>query len=201
VTSQTKTKLKRWAKNSPIYLLMLIGLVAFIYFVLYRPLAIHQEKKNFEKAEASLNELYEKIVQKIGLPDQKKNNKSCGYSSVVFGRGDLGCAVSISALYENINSDSATLKMKQIATFIGNKLYPGAGTRNQEGFVPKDRNPVQSFRQDYKKFNDLSCTVSYSYPVYPTYSYSIFQTEFAENILIELSCGGPAKAEHYPVSN
>jgi hypothetical protein len=200
VTSQTKTKLKRWAKNSPIYLLMLVGLVAFIYFVLYRPLSIHQEKKNFEKAEASLNELYEKIVQKIGLPDQKKNNKSCGYASRAYGRGDRSCSIGIMILFKNKGSTESTQLMQTAAKLVNDSGLSLLG-EPVDSFRPAGEYPGnQNIRQDYTKIAGLTCTVQYTYPI-SAKSNSSFTGLALENFSVELNCGGQAKAEHYPVSN
>lgn len=180
---------------------MFVGAVLFVYFVLYRPYTIHLEKKSYEKAESSLNELYEKIVQKIGLPDQKKNNKSCAYSSEEFGRGNLGCAISIQLLYEDASVTTANSKMSAIAPMVDSQLYPGAGTRDQKEFVSANLNNNQTFGQDYSSFDDISCTVSYRFPFISVQHEAIFETTNEENLFIELVCGGSAKAEHYPVSN
>jgi hypothetical protein len=162
---------------------------------------VRQDKKRFEKAEASLDELYAKIVATVGKPDQEKQDKSCAYASREFEKGPLGCAISVSALYENTTFGAANSKMTQITPLISNKVYPGPGEKYQTNFVPLAENNNQSFAQDYKKFVSISCAVDYIYPAYPSYSSSPFQTKYTENFQIELSCGGSAKAEHYPVSN
>jgi len=189
------------AKNLPIYLLMTVGIVVFVYFVLYRPYATHQEKKDFEKAEAALNELYDKIVAKIGKPDQEKKVNKCSYASREFGRGPRSCSVNIYVLYENRGLEAANTMTKNVATITGTQLYPGPGEESLAEFVVAQYPHVsQYFDQEFNDIESITCGARYSYPVYPTYStIDPLQTTFHENLQIELSCSGSAKSEHYPV--
>ncbi|OGL29681.1 hypothetical protein A3D14_03615 [Candidatus Saccharibacteria bacterium RIFCSPHIGHO2_02_FULL_47_12] len=205
MTTQTKIKLKRMAKNLPIYFLMTVGIMVFVYFVLYRPYAIHQEKKDFEKAEATLNELYDKIVAKIGKPDQEKKVNKCSYSSSFSEfetRGDRSCDVAIYALYENKNAEQSNTIMKTASQIVGtSQIRKVFGSQQQNAFVPiVSPSTQQSFAQDYNNVSGLRCGVSYSYPI-EAGLYEVFKPKAAESIEIELSCYGSARAEHYPVSN
>lgn len=181
---------------------MFVGAVLFVYFVLYRPYTIHLEKKSYEKAESSLNELYEKIVQKIGLPDQKKNSKSCKYTTEEFGRGFRSCSVSIYALYENKTAQEANDLMGDIMPIAGSfpitKVY---GSKQPDIFLSSSAyQDKQSFTQSLGGMDDLTCSIGYTYRIVAS-PYEMFTPKSSDNLVVELSCGGSAKAEHYPVSN
>src|SRR3989344_6777709 len=176
--------------------LVIVGFVG--YFGIYKTIAVKQEKDRFLKAQASLEDLSKQIEAKIGKPDQIKRDRSCGYSSpfsMFDKRGYRSCFVGVYILYENKGLEDANSKMSQISPLISAKLYPGAGEKYQKEFIPVTQNNHQSFSQDYKNFGEISCSVSYSYPQFPTFSTDTFQTTFKENFQVILSCGGDARAE------
>jgi hypothetical protein len=200
-TVSTKTRFHVTKKNWVMVVVLVIGIGLAGYVAVY-PLAMEKiEKDNFKKARAGLEDLYGQIEAKIGKPDQIKRDQSCAYASREFVRGPRSCGSSIVFLYENKSFEEVNSKMSQASPLVSNKLYPGAGVRHQTQFIPSSQNNNQSFGQDYKKFGDITCSVNYSYPVYPTYLSNPFQTHFTENFQIELSCGGSARAEYFPVKN
>src|SRR3990167_1392881 len=102
-----------WDKVLGIVGLILVVLVAG-YFGWWRPHQIKEEKKQFEKAQASIEQLYSQIEAKVGKPDQVKRENKCSYTSVEFGRGSRSCDVIIFGLYENRSTAQANELLKNI---------------------------------------------------------------------------------------
>jgi hypothetical protein len=211
VTAKTKAKIQKLIKSLPIYCLILVGLTAFSYFIVYQPYAVRQDKKRFEKAEASLDELYAKIVATVGKPDQEKKDKSCVYSSPFNEfqtKGDLSCAVDLYFLFSPKSLASSNYVMAAMSKIIGTSPHNSQGEHdylgrpNPKNFVGYNgRGLSQKFSQNLNiQFDNVSCGISYIYPVV-----ALFDKEFSnlatENLEIILDCSGSARAEHYPVSN
>jgi len=193
--------IKKYANKIFLGFVFVVGLTAVSYIFVYRPYSIRQDKERFTKAEASLDEVYNQIVAKVGKPDEVKKDNNCAYANRVYGKGPRSCSVGIYLLYENKNSSSASSTMADVAPIIGSKIYAGPGERDQTNFVPVQLNKTQSFSQDYKQFGEIDCGIDYLYPVSPSNQNDTFQTSFDENLEITLICGGPAKAEHFTVKN
>lgn len=193
--------IKKYANKIFLVLIFVVGLSAASYILVYKPYSIRKDKEKFTKAEASLDEVYNQIVAKVGKPDEVKKDKNCAYANRVYGKGPRSCSVGIYLLYKNKNSSISSSIMTDVAPIIGSKKYVGPGERDQTNFVPVQQNKTQSFSQDYKQFGDIDCGIDYLYPVSPSNQNSAFQTTFDENLEITLICGGPAKAEHFTVKN
>ena len=197
-----KIKSRSFRQNIPTYLALLVGSSILAYFVIYLPVAKYVEKKHFAQAEVSLDNLYNQIVAKIGKPDEVKKDKSCSYASQEFGRGSLGCSVGISVLYKNKNASESSSLMKSSAVVVGTGLRESLGRKQLTSFVSKqDLSGPQSFGQSHTFLKSIACSVSYSYPISPTYINSVFHPTSQENLEIDLNCGGPAKAEYFPLRN
>ena len=164
-------------------------------------LLLYLIKKNFEKAEASLNELYGKIVAAVGKPDQEKKLNRCSYTSQVFSKGARSCDVIIYGLYEARDADTSTQLMKNISSIVGSsRVKKVRGIIAEDSFVAGSSMNPHSFGQDHMNISAIDCVGSYSYPV-SNGTNKIFTSHSDQNFELVLSCGGPAKAEHYPVSN
>lgn len=202
---ETKTTINKVLRI--VFIVIAAGL--FLYLLVYRPVAIYLEKRNYTRAQSSLEDLLVKIEGKVGKPDQIKREQSCHYASQKFARGSRSCSVTIFALYENKNSQESTIIMNNAAQTVGSNLridYITASERKngERGniFIKSDRKVNQTFHQDLTNIHALYCGVSYSYPMPPDPYYLVtdsFQTKSPENIQIDLSCSGDAIYEHFPV--
>lgn len=179
-----------------------LGLAAvscIVYFFIIKPIQIRNQKQNFAKAEARLDDLEKQIEQKIGKPDQIKKDKSCSYASRVYERGPRVCGISIYMLYANRNLDFANRTLKSATDLVGTKLYNQLLRDEASEFTPYDgRGASQSFSQALPNPGNLNCSIQYLFPVVPLHD-KTFPDASGENVEIALSCGAPAMAELYPV--
>lgn len=180
--------------------LLITGIALFaLYFFAYQPLQIRKEKQNFAKAETSLDNLAKQIEDKVGKPDQIKKDKSCGYASRVSQRGPRGCSLSIYFIFENKNNITATEFMSSVSKLVGKGELQRLGDKKIKSFVPVDQyRGDQSISQPYINIDELSCSVQYKYPALKVLEQPLGLNS-PENLQLELSCGGPAMAEYYPI--
>lgn len=199
----TSQKLFSMFKKTGLIVLGLIALSLFTYILVIRPLQIRHQKQNFDKAEASLDQLYNQIVAKVGKPDQYKKDKVCSYISQEFGKGPRNCHVSIYLLFENKDSAASTSLMNRVSFFSMSQLKSERLNSSLDSFKNylQIKGP-QTFDQKYSQIGNVQCGISYSYPVHPTYAtIDPIMTKANENLQIELACSGPAMAEFYTVKN
>ena len=192
-----KTKLKRFF----IGLLSLIALLLISYFLIIRPIQVRRNHSDFVKAEASLETLSQKIIAQVGQPDQIVRSNECGYASREFGRGARGCGVGISLKYPSSTPQFADESFLKARTVVGTTLYNTFGqtrTNFDKEFIGfKDLDGADSFEQDYKHVGGLSCGVSYKYG--PSQMHTSVKNRVS-GFEINLSCGGSAMAEFFPVT-
>ena len=192
--------IKKYANKVFLVLVFVVGLTAVSYVFVYRPFAIRQDKERFTKAEASLDEVYNQIVAKVGKPDEVKKDKSCHYANRAYGKGPRSCSVGIYLLYENKNSSSASSITEKLAAIAGTKLTL-FGEKTTASFIPSEnKRGDQTLTQENKTIEGLACSTDYIYPVLPSSS-KRFQPVSSENLEVVIACGGPAKAEHFTVKN
>lgn len=167
-------------------------------FFVIRTIQIHTQKQNFAKAEASLDALAKQIEAKVGKPDDIKKEKSCGYASRVYEKGPRGCSISIFLFFSGKDSTQATGLTSQISPLVSNKEVQRLGEITHT-FVPFDQyRGDQTLSQAYYDIGSLSCSVQYVYPVSKKLNQP-FEPKESENLQLELSCGGVAMAEFFPV--
>lgn len=192
--------IKKYANKIFLVLVLVVGLSAASYILLYRPYSIRKDKERFTKAEASLDEVYNQIVAKAGKPDQVKKDKSCAYANRVYGKGPRSCSVGIYLLYENRNNLVASSITEKAATVSGAQLTV-FGEKSTGSFSSiTEKRGDQTISQGYNSIEGLACSIDYIYPVLPSSS-KTFQPTTNENLEVVIACGGPAKAEHFTVKN
>ncbi|HLB66551.1 MAG TPA: hypothetical protein VJJ78_03080 [Candidatus Saccharimonadales bacterium] len=194
-----KSKLHRIVKNISFSIIGLVVLGGLAYVVVIRPIQIKNDKNNFLKAQSSIEDLYSKIVAKIGKPDQVKKEQSCAYANRAYGKGPRSCAVGIFFLYEKRDLRHVNLLLAKSTQSVGQDVYPGPGEKYQNAFISLKKNGDQNFSQDLMSVNTISCTANYSFPVYPSFFTSLFKPQSNSNFMISLTCGGSSKSEHFPV--
>jgi len=175
------------------------------YVFVYSPYSIRQDKERFTKAEASLDEVYNQIVAKVGKPDEVKKDNNCAYANRVYGKGPLSCGTDILFVYSVNNEGSAN----SILTSVNN-MFTGSRQNFSITYVPKihsfsalkDRKDFQEVNEDLvEKLTKISCYLTYKYASYDNALLPISFLNNSQNIVVELGCGGPAKAEHFTVKN
>ena len=160
------------------------------------------EKRNFAKAEASLDSLAQQIQDKVGKADEIKKEKTCSYASRVIGKGPRGCGVRVLLLFKDKDPVISTKVMSEISAGIGTKLYDYLGRNIPLAFEKYDgRGPSQEFSQSSNNsYGAVTCAIRYVHPVVPLYD-KAFADVSSENLQIGLSCSGPARAEYFPLAD
>ena len=82
---------------------------------------------------------------------------------------------------------------------MGTPYRESMGNKNVREFSI-DQSGSRVFYQDYLVNNKPPCGIGYSYPIVSS-SFETFQSQYNNNFKVDVSCGGPAKAEHFPVKN
>ncbi len=179
---------------------VLIGGAA--YLLLVRPLQIANEKKQFEKARLSIEELYTKLEAKIGTPDQIKRESYCSYTSAKFSKGRRACSVKINGAYLNVDLLRANTIMSDAASLFNSALsnYSVESRDQPSQFVSPDINHRgdQSYSQSIDSVEGFGCGVQYLYPVVQDQVDPYIQ-RFNNTLFIEIYCSKDSKAEHYPL--
>jgi hypothetical protein len=195
--SLTKQNLWKWAVG-----LLVLGVVAYVG-------AIINEKRQFSQAEKQIGDVYSKIIDIAGEPDQEFKEKSCGYSSAKLSKGRLNCSVYRSILYENMNEAEANDLINELTTraklpALRNNIVTGQGKYfdiivSPDKFSEQTNN--QNFGQELQNFGGVSCYISYVFPVWPEKATSLMpSTDSSENLLIEINCTKQgAMREHFPI--
>lgn len=173
------------------------------YALVVRPLQIHNQKQNFDKAEASLDALAIQIQDKIGKADETKKEKTCGYSSQEFGRGPLGCGVQVGTVYAVSDVKEANVLNSEIRKFLLSSPSLSVTYDSEKTFLePKNENQVQRNGYDIK-FTDVSlgCSIGLVFANNISPDLLLKSQLQQKNLSIELSCGGPALKEFYPLKD
>lgn len=156
------------------------------------------ERPRFAQAQSDLNDLYVSITKQVGAPSDHKAVQSCSYTSVEIGRGALSCDVYEYFTYKVSDQADAQSLSAQLATLTKNNakiLHYESSTWSTSG-----QGYVQIASDDFTTQSELECGTDYWFFTGP-----LIPSEFPINdvkpssLLIELSCGGGARAEYYPV--
>ena len=196
-----RTKTQKIIRYS-IYGLLVVGILGVVFYgLVVRPLQIHNQKQNFDKAEASLDALATQIQDKIGKADETKKEKSCDRANLLSEKGPLSCDIAIYMLFTDKNALKATDLMHNVVALLAGSPTLKILGKPVTAFVPRDvYGGDQTIDQDSDDFANLNCGVQYIYPVIPKLDQP-FKTTNAENLLVSLSCSGSATKEFYPLKD
>lgn len=171
-------------------LLAVIALLAWIAVV--NPYLTRKEKQRFEAAAASLQTLADEIQTKVGKADDVNVEKSCGRAHMKSEDGPVSCNVMVALSYNPPEYSDANTTLNDVALFIGAPLRRGPLTKEVYFSPnPSDKKP-EIIYQNNPKIEPLSCVNTYEL-------YSLDTRPKA--LVVQLSCGGPARAEHYPLKD
>jgi hypothetical protein len=192
------TKTKSRLNNVFLGLLILVAVGVLGWFFAVKPILAAQEKKRFEKAAASLQQLADEIQAKIGKADEVTKEESCGRAHLKNDRGPLLCDTGYKLVFKNKNAADATGTMLQIAKFSSSELRKGndfglvSDEKSEFEFsVRKNGHTGQIFYQDLSDRFSLGCSASYRHEIEKTIGILTF----------EISCGNKSLAEHFPLRN
>lgn len=183
-----------------IYSLLGAGVLGcVVLFFVVRPLQIHNQQRSFDKAEANLDTLATQVQEKIGKANEIKKTKSCDRANLLNAKGPLGCDISVGLLYLDSNSTQSSEKMISISDFLKSPVRIGSGATHGSTFLSRSTtNGLQIFYSDVENVDKLSCSASFRYP--STVDEKLADTQI-EQFLVNLSCGGSAYKEYYPLKD
>lgn len=165
-----------------------------LWFLVINPLLIRAEKQRFESASAELEKLANQIQQKIGTPILFGGKNSCGRSNLKLDEGPLICNVKYFLEYNTTSVEQSNQLLSTLGSMYDSPLREGPLAKSTV-FTDRAEKSVQIIYQDIGKLSDFSCVQSYEY--YPTGN----AKSDGQQVKIVLNCGGPARAEHYPVED
>jgi hypothetical protein len=195
--------LKSWLKdpkNRPaITVTIVLVLIAGLWG--YHAVAKWQNKRQFEHARASIDQLYSDIVANVGKPDNHKRTDICSRPNMKFEQGPLSCDVDLSFIYGVENEPEALDKMHKIQNVINSHK-----DFNSQGAVSKlissssiGSNLYQGARDTYK-YEDLDCVVVFTYDT-PSETYLELTNSLSKKTFyISIGCGGYARSEVFPLA-
>jgi hypothetical protein len=192
-------------KSQRVLRYVLISVLVIVLGVFaYQLYKVRQEKRDFAKAEQTIDSLAQQIEQTIGRPDQTKKNKSCGYANRKFEKGPLGCSVGVQLVYGVDNVISANQMRGDIDNTIrANPTLFTVVFESGDTFVPIEAPHIVQ-RSDY----DLglsgkrpSCSLGIMYTTSTNSSLSLRSSTHPENIFLEITCGGETISKLFPVND
>lgn len=173
---------------------VLLGTATYIFLV-------QKEKAQFAQAEKEIDALYAQIVDKVGKPDQEKKEKTCGYASRVYGKGPRYCNINSYLLYSRSNVTNSNRIMKTVSDVAGLSPTDHLARKDIVSFSQYEGVGLdQRFSDDLITSSNKTCSINFSYPVLPSLTAPLKPGD-KENLLISIHCGGPARAEHFPVKD
>jgi len=178
--------------------LVVVGIFAGIKYAQHN-LAVKQERAAFEKSYKEVSERADRLSA-VYKPDERKDSKTCDYTSAKFSKGSLGCGVNVELWYKDTSVEEANKILKTNASFNPSEVLDpnSAGTIKDVPYFYKlsqdemERKVRQQIRQKFTSASP-SCGVGYTY---------ISTKNLAKEPLglrVSMGCSGNAKAEYYPV--
>jgi len=179
-------------------------LAVLSYVLVIRPLQIRHQKAQFDKAEANIDALALQIENTIGKPDDSKKVKSCSYASREIGKGPRGCGIQYGSVYGVKDSSSAYSVHQKLEEVLRSSSSPFSITYSSgKTFSPlMTDNQVQTSGYDIAADNsNIHCSINLTYAKSKNSDLLISSNSQSENLSIELSCGGPAMTEFFPLKD
>lgn len=187
-TQRVLSKVRGFSTNTWMLILAASVLGSIGLYFAYRQYAIVQDRKQFERAEVVVDQLYAGIVQALGEPITNTKDKSCSYASAKFARGTRGCGISVKSTY-NISEKNKPIDLgRKIATQIRDEdlvvLFSSIEGKNYESLDPSYSGSIELASDGTSK----KCYISLTENINTSSTVTIFA-----------GCSGRAQAEYYPV--
>ena len=181
-------------KVTAVFTVLLLALLMWLFgsWIVWN-VQVNSERRRYLGADRVLGN-FKNEIEKTG-PSHFSHYHECSYTGngSIFAIKYLGCNVTTQAIYDNLSKQDATIKVDQTKDLIHRDYIT---VKNQGNYDPNDL-AVNSFSL-YK----IRCFYDASY-----YDRAASRYKWPEEIssddktvlFIEISCGGSAKAEYFPV--
>lgn len=181
------------------YLLILFA-VLVVAAIAYRIYQIQQEKRDFAKAEQSIDSLALQIEQLIGKPAETRKEKTCARASRKFDAGPLACTVSSFMLFRDKGLNGSNDAFSKVSNFVTSPVYESLGRDTVTKFTDYEgRGMGLTLLQDFQSpGSDITCKISYTHPVVDTFE-KVFEKTQLTDLRLAISCGGPTIKALYPM--
>ncbi|MBA3758271.1 hypothetical protein H0X10_01395 [Candidatus Saccharibacteria bacterium] len=189
-------KIKKWLKLALKGVLLLIFVSVLAWFFVINPYLIRQEKKRFDQAAISLEQLAQEIQTKIGPANEVIQDNSCGRANLKSEKGPLSCSVSSSLTYAINNTEDANILLTEASTLNTNELREGPLATDIVFVSPSKSKSTQIIYQNIGVIESFRCVTSYEYSFDDT-----LEVTSKHNLKIIVNCGGAAKTEYFPIES
>lgn len=199
---QSKALNKKFKIHNPRRFVLLALLVLGLGYITYNQIVLYQDKQLFKRAEIKVDEIHNQIIAITGEPSKVVSQKSCGRASLKHSQGPLLCNTTKHNVFQVSNFAEATHLLNEVSRLSAHALRSTSLTQGATHvFVEQAHNSrPQEFFQKLEDFKSLNCTLSYEYPInIQSAYYELLMPLATENLRIGISCGGPAKSQHYPL--
>lgn len=179
---------------------LLVGVAG--WFFVADPILDQRDKDRFLHAEARLEQVLDDKILPVAEPDHIEREQSCRYSGTKFSRG-INCKTQIHLAYTDLNTRESGSLVADITSSSFSMVLGGGGTFKK---VQSPDTVFESYNQASQQLfdtNGLSCSIRYLHPITQTQEDLIFENIATrhEGMHIILSCSGPARAKHFPLSS
>lgn len=155
-TAKKKMAQRRWSGRKigfiAIGLVLLASLALWGIQTIRHNRAVVRERAQFMAAKADLHELAQQLAKEIGPPTASKEEQSCSYANIAYGKGALGCLLSLESTY------ISKISPQEMNLIIEKSLKVGLTFR-------ADVLPSSEFeqRRNYSFiYRDFSCSAGYT---------------------------------------
>ncbi len=183
-----------------------IIMILVLLFLGVRQIQIFQEKADYRQAEVVLDRLYGEIEAKIGKPDKIERGEECFYSSAKFSKGILRCSVSVYFSQSIDDVGLASTNANQIVNILKQDTRLKISEYKYSDLIDfstkEDYSRLGESSRDFELIgNSRRCFVSFQYlnPKDALEFKRIVANNSSNKLIMDISCGGKAKTEHFPV--
>lgn len=155
---------------------------------------VHFERREYMRAQKLIGD----VISEVTLPGSPQVTKSseCRYTSPagVFAKGHLGCNTRANIVYSNTSKEDA----QKVSSLLRQEMMR-KGLHLQKNPHGLDENDIST---DVFDIGKLGCFVSSTYydEIVPAYERDGSASKVGKASLTMIYCGGPAKAEYFPVT-
>jgi len=162
------------------------------------------ERYRFYDAEKKLDKLASELQKELGDEYELKKERSCGYRSVKYGRGDRNCSISINVKKEAVSAEAANKIAFDFKTVIDNTyLFNNKKiSRNDLPFAQKQDRDSETMSLSYSfgpQGKDPYCGAGTGY--YQPSDYESTSSTIKLIVNVSFYCIEDAKLEYFPVKD
>ncbi len=181
-------------------------LLAIVGYGGWRSVATYTQYRRFQQVGKSILELESQLIAKLGQPAKISRDKSCTHASTNFGKGTLGCGISLQLVYPVNGGKQEANRLFENVVFYFMKDQSLFKISTKTIDLSELKELSQDNTSDSKSFtilhqSDMSCGFKINYVVPFSNSYQFFDLSSKENIRLDVECGEtPALWAYYPVN-